>query len=904
MTRRLSFPKLVLNRLPAAEQVVMPKDADYKNLTTPKKQRFEATLKTIQDDLPKNVFAHYDPADYAYAQQVYTGWNSLQRNLALLALKPQALERIYDDYQKLVALADDDSKAITPITTIKIEISDFIFDTFDNDCGYLSIKIELLNLLPYAIRLPMWQLLTTGFLPFSSEYGMHSFTECVHDLLLDYPEQGFDIAITLLPLMNQNIDMLRKVVFLTQYLDSHVCVPYVIMGMNSVKTKRYINPNVFITHFPDTFYDEMVYILFTKAADNWHKKAQVHAKKLLQHMIESMTDNKEHTPDYLAALRAATHRYEVKHSAHHDTPLTDFLNHYVDNHQQITQEKQALNEAESTITLMTAKQIPTDNDGIPKSLLNTDWQKQTRKRKFELNETIWNKQTKTATSKQIPILEALTPPIIASTNKPLPSKAFEQLLLMLKLSTEDKPVFTLAEVLPAFTDESLAQLSDELWQDYMNNRVAGGYSAYFSEDNPRLYGVFNTQNKWFMTASAWMANETLAKNVWQLIKECESESYLRSSILHSFKVLSALASMYPDSKRGDTALKMLIKISNKSRSTLRPHAQSALQGYAERLNVSLEDLAERLLPDFGLDARGTKILDYNPSVTDSRKLTVALTPELTFTYQDARGKSYKTLPKACATDDVDAVSEFLNQHKDEKKELRAISSDLPKSLEKMMIHQRALSLADFMRYYVHHPVMTVLTQKLLWQIQVADDANKSADDKQTLRVSESLELLDSADIALKDELLTDNMLISLVHPLKLSATELQEWAEVFSDYELSQPFSQLSRPLYYLTDQERTSGAVHRFDDVRFAMGSLIGLKSAHKGWDVFSHGGGHCDGFTKTVNGHHLQIALIERFGMWESVSSADQGHRIESIKLPKDIDELSASELLHDINEMARVS
>lgn len=564
--------------------------------------------------------------------------------------------------------------------------------------------------------------------------------------------------------------------------------------------------------------------------------------------------------------------------------------------------KQALADAQSTITMATPKEMNADTNGIPQPLLSTDWQKKTRKRKFELDETIWNKEAEVTASKQIPIVEALTPPVVTSTNQSLTLEAFEQLLLMLKLSTEDKPIPALAEVLPAFTSVSLAHLSDELWDDYMENRVPGGYFSESPEYDQRLYGTFNTKNKWFMTASAWMADATLADKIWHFMKKYESLSYVRSSILHSFKVLSAHASTYPDSKRGDVALKMLIKISNKSRSTLRPHARTALEGYAKRLDLSLEDLADRLLPNFGLDARGTKVIDYNPSVADSRKLTVSLTPDLKFIYQDETGKSYKTPPKVREADDIDAVNAFLNQHKEDKKELRGISTDLPKSLEKMMIKQRTVSLADFMTYYVHHPVMRVLAQTLVWQVQVSDAENSDASNK-TFRISESLELLDSEDMPLSDRQLTDAH-IRLVHPIHLSAIDIHQWAEVFSDYELIQPFSQLARPLYYLTNEEKSSATVLRFDAVRWAMGSLIGLSSANKGWETLSYSGGRCDGFAKKVNGYSLSITLYDGFRLGESVPADDKGYSIDEIRFSKDIDKLTASELLRDIDEMVRVS
>ena len=881
MTRRLSFPKLELARLPAPEQVVMPEGTNYKNSNN---KHYSQKLEKLYTDLPQQIFKCYDEAHRIQATENYNNWNKLQLDLAILLIKPDAIERIDAEYQHLLASGLADNLLVT------LNHSDL---THDYSKRNHFIEMMVINKLPRAIRLAIWRILKPDFILDNFSNRVDVLRQGLVDLLLDYPKEGFTIAIDLLPLFYEHRTNRLYSLDICQYLDSRICVPYIIANMNAKTHRKFAHE--FIDNFPETFYNELVYILFTKPCDDWYKDAHKNAKKLVQYMI----DNESSADNHLTQLRAATHRYDAQTK---DTPLTDFINNYIDNHQQITQQKKALKEAESTITLVTPKQMDTNDNGLPQSLLNTDWQKQTRKRKFELDETIWNREVEQTASKQIPILEALTPPIIARTKQPLPIDAFEQLLLMLKLSTEDKPIPALAEVLPAFTSESLTHLADELWHDYIENRVAGGYSAYFPEENnPRIYGIFNTKNKWFMNASSWLADETLADKVWRFMKNYESDSHVRSSILHSFKVLAALASTYPDSKRGDAALKMLIKLSNKARSTLRAHAQSALEGYAKRLDLSMEALAERLLPDFDLNTRGTKVVDYHPSATDSRKLTISLTPELTFTYQDETGKTYKTAPKARVTDDVAAVNEFLHQHKEEKKELRAISTDLPKTLEKMMISQRTVSLADFMRYYVHHPVMTVFAQQLLWQIQLTDQAE--ANNQHPFRVSASLELLDSEDSALNDKNL-NNALVSLVHPMHLSATDIQQWAEIFSDYEIIQPFEQLSRPLYYLTDAEKTTNKIQRFDEVRFARGSLMGLTSATKGWEGFSHGRGDYHGFSKNMNGHHLAIHLYDGFPMWDKVPDDDKGHKIERIELPKDIDNLSVSELLGDINEMARVS
>ncbi|MGC7317793.1 DUF4132 domain-containing protein, partial [Mycobacteroides abscessus] len=59
--------------------------------------------------------------------------------------------------------------------------------------------------------------------------------------------------------------------------------------------------------------------------------------------------------------------------------------------------------------------------------------------------------------------------------------------------------------------------------------------------------------------------------------------------------------------------------------------------------------------------------------------------------------------------------------------------------------------------------------------------------------------------------LDENAVVGAVHPAQLSAELLAAWSELFADYELLQPFPQLSRPVYRLTDSEnwRTAPAEH-----------------------------------------------------------------------------------------------
>ncbi len=71
--------------------------------------------------------------------------------------------------------------------------------------------------------------------------------------------------------------------------------------------------------------------------------------------------------------------------------------------------------------------------------------------------------------------------------------------------------------------------------------------------------------------------------------------------------------------------------------------------------------------------------------------------------------------------------------------------------------------------------------------------------------------------------------VGLVHRLDLDAAAVEQWREIFSDYELVPPFEQLEREVFRPTAGERSSGELSRFDGVVVHPGRLLGL--TRRGW-------------------------------------------------------------------------
>jgi hypothetical protein len=71
--------------------------------------------------------------------------------------------------------------------------------------------------------------------------------------------------------------------------------------------------------------------------------------------------------------------------------------------------------------------------------------------------------------------------------------------------------------------------------------------------------------------------------------------------------------------------------------------------------------------------------------------------------------------------------------------------------------------------------------------------------------------------------------IGLPHALELPAGHAADFGQLLADYELLQPFPQLGRDTYALTDQERSADKLLRWKDLKVPTGKILGLSNI--GW-------------------------------------------------------------------------
>lgn len=392
---------------------------------------------------------------------------------------------------------------------------------------------------------------------------------------------------------------------------------------------------------------------------------------------------------------------------------------------------------------------------------------------------------------------ALSRPVLR-TGGTLPDEALIILAEMMAFSTQGLPYAGLAMVRAACTPESLGAYVWEL------------FSAWLAAGAPAKDG-------WAMRAIAWLGDDECAHRLAQLIRQWPgARGYGRA--VTALDVLAEMAS--------DAALLTLQSLGEKGRSMpLRELARRKIAEAAEARGLTSEELADRLVPDLGLDAQGGLDLDFGP-----RQFRVGFDEFLKPWVKNPSGAKLKELPKPNRGDDTALAAAATTRWLAMKRSARAAASQQIPRLEAMLMTSRRLRPDAFHTFFATHRLMRNLAHRLVWGIYA--DAEPLRQPRLTFRVTEDLSLVDAADEAVTIDVSEDAAeLIGLLHPLQARPGELEAWEGSLGAYEIAPPFQQLSRATFALTEAEKDLATLNRFKGQEVPMARLHGLTA--RGWTL-----------------------------------------------------------------------
>ncbi|MBB4950456.1 putative DNA-binding WGR domain protein [Kitasatospora gansuensis] len=465
----------------------------------------------------------------------------------------------------------------------------------------------------------------------------------------------------------------------------------------------------------------------------------------------------------------------------------------------------------------------------------------------------------------------LLPQIVLRSGGAVPVAAARHLVTMLAISRPGAMYPGVDEVRALCAGESLAGFGWALFEQW---RLAG----------------MPAKDSWVLRALGWLGDDETVRRLTPVLRNWPGEGAHQRAV-DGLDVLADIGS--------DVALMHLHGIAQRVKfKALKTRAQEKITEVAAGLGLSAEQLADRLVPDFGLDAHGSTVIEYGP-----RRFTVGFDEQLKPYVLDEDGKRRKDLPAPGAKDDAELAPAERKRFAALKKDVRTVAADQVHRLEVAMVGQRSWTATEFGQLFVGHPLLWHLVRRLVW---LAETDGRAV----AFRVAE-----DRSYAGVEDETLTlpADALVRLAHPLHLGA-ELAAWAELFADYEILQPFPQLGRQVHTLTEQEADGARLHRFEGVKVPTVKLLGLQ--RRGWD---RGDPQDAGVERWISrrlgpGRYLVLAPDEGIAVGAIDIFPEQ--RIETVWLDTtpgdhrpsrtyplrfgDLDPVIASELLGDLTEL----
>ncbi|THV30699.1 DUF4132 domain-containing protein [Glycomyces paridis] len=377
--------------------------------------------------------------------------------------------------------------------------------------------------------------------------------------------------------------------------------------------------------------------------------------------------------------------------------------------------------------------------------------------------------------------------LLKGGERALPAASIKHLITVLALATPDYPYAGLDVVAETCDRASLTRFSRALFDQWL------------AVGSP-------PKDAWALTQLAHFAEDETVWALAPLIREWPGESQHRRAVV-GLGVLGAIGT--------EEALRAIQGIAEKVKfKALKEEAGRQITVIAAGLGLSREQLADRLVPDFGLGEAATLRLDYGP-----RSFTVAFDEHLKPFVVDDAGKPRKVLPKPGAKDDPDLADAAYKRFAALKKELRTVAADQVGRLESAMVAARSWTVEEFRRYFVDHALTAQLARRLVWLAE-ADGARFG------FRIAEDGTFSDVEDEEVE---LPEGAVVRIAHPVHLEPKAVDAWAEVLADYEILQPFDQLTRSTMAFTEDELATGRLQRFVGAKVEVGRVLGMSK--RGW-------------------------------------------------------------------------
>ena len=293
-------------------------------------------------------------------------------------------------------------------------------------------------------------------------------------------------------------------------------------------------------------------------------------------------------------------------------------------------------------------------------------------------------------------------------------------------------------------------------------------------------------------------------------KQCEK--YIRKWYGHRMAQCKALVEVL--AWVGDaTSIQILLSIANRFRTKgIREAAKQEVDALAEREGWTIDELADRTVPDGGFEIPADEdgnpiegetarlILDYGP-----RKFTVTLDDDLKPVITNEDGKTVKNPPNPGKNDDAEVAKDAKKTFSTAKKTIKETVKRQHERFYESLCTQRTWTFGDWHRYLAQHPVVGRLCTRLVWAAFEPGQGDAEPTFITCFRPLEDGSLTNADDDAVE---LADDALVRVAHDCNTPADEAAKWPQHLDDYDVEPLFAQFGRAGYTLDDKQKKESDV------------------------------------------------------------------------------------------------
>lgn len=357
------------------------------------------------------------------------------------------------------------------------------------------------------------------------------------------------------------------------------------------------------------------------------------------------------------------------------------------------------------------------------------------------------------------------------------------------------------------------------------NKFAKALIQAFKEANA------DTKIKYYLTLAGLLGDDQVTVLLISLFNQSMRDKRMKMCEY----ILGALAMVGTDK-----ALRMIDQVYRKymnKKPSLAEVAKTSLIAAASELNITLDDLADRIIPNFDFED------NFKTFEVDGEEYRAFINSDFKLNYLNEDNKLRKSMPKGIS---VEVKKEFKEIEKGIKEAVKGQTL----RLERYLVEERRWKSEEWQSFFFNNPILFVYASQLIWGV-----FNEKGTLQESFYCDEDMCFynVEGDEVELEEE-----NFIGILHPIYLQEEQLKAWKEVVYENDIKTVFPILERKIFRPSQEELEGNKTALYQGEKVPRGaSFVGTFLEKRNWRKEASDGGSAE-FSKDHHGKGITARPI----------------------------------------------